>query len=473
MAHEGIADLVVIASTVITMAPDSMTDAAEGVVIVPGEAVALGTRIALQPCIGETTRVIDLPDAVILPGFVDSHIHPVFGIKLTRGADLSRCRTLAGVESTLRAEVTRLAAEDWLLGWGLDPNAFGEEPVPPTVLSSVAGERPAFIRFFDDNAALASDAALTLGGVTGLEEFTDGSRVVTDDQGPNRYLLELKAIHLMEAVLSPLRFGHRAEALFDVFLHRARGGFMSGQVQGLAPDAIGLFQMIEATRDLPIRLRISPWHLPRAPLEKVSRLAELKGTHGWHWVVEGVKLMIDGTIDNGTAWLHEPNCLGESPASLLLNPEQYRRALTEYAATHRIEHIETKTDAVLSVFVTSKGTTNMQPTHCTLFTKADESDNWSRRLGHEHTEHGLRTRDLVSAGMPLALRSDWPVAPSDTVGILAHAQLRRPHDDPDATPINPNQALDALRGADRGSVSHGRSCPRHPRCRCCRGHHGA
>jgi predicted amidohydrolase YtcJ len=94
------------------------------------------------------------------------------------------------------------------------------------------------------------------------------------------------------------------------------------------------------------------------------------------------------------------------------------------------------------------GYTN-QTTHCTLFTKADGSDNLSRRLGEERAERGFRTRDLVRAGVPLALGSDWPVAPSDAVGILADAQLRRPHDDPDAVPINPGQALDrldALRG---------------------------
>jgi predicted amidohydrolase YtcJ len=47
------------------------------------------------------------------------------------------------------------------------------------------------------------------------------------------------------------------------------------------------------------------------------------------------------------------------------------------------------------------------------------------------------------------LGSDWPVAPSDAVGILADAQLRRPHAEPDAVPINPDQALtamEALRG---------------------------
>jgi predicted amidohydrolase YtcJ len=91
----------------------------------------------------------------------------------------------------------------------------------------------------------------------------------------------------------------------------------------------------------------------------------------------------------------------------------------------------------------------MQPTHCTLFTRADGSDHWSTRLGEERAARGFRTGDLVRAGVPLALGSDWPIAPSDAVGILADARLRRPHDDPDAEPVHPEQALgavDALRG---------------------------
>jgi predicted amidohydrolase YtcJ len=478
---DGGADLVLLGGVVVTMAEDqSSPTAPQGVAIVADRVVAIGSRSELQAHIGEGTRVVDMPGAVILPGFVDSHIHPVFGIDLTRGADLTRCRTLADVEAALRDEAARLSSEEWLLGWGLDPNVFGEEPVSNPVLDGVAGDRPAFIRFFDAHAALASSAALTRAGITGAEEFTDASRVVTDPTGaPTGYLLELQAIQLVEAILPPLTFENRAEALYQVLLLMARAGFTSGQVQDLAPDAIELLTTIEATRDLPIRLRMSPWYVPGAPLEEVSRLAALQGQHGRRWVVEGVKLMIDGTIDNGTAWLHEPDCLGESTASLWLDPDQYREALVELdrrgipttthaigdagidfvvraidgldrgAVTHRIEHIETMTDAALEVFVSSGATASMQPTHCTLFTRADGSDNWSRRLGGERAARGFRTRDLVRAGIPLALGSDWPVAPSSAVGILADAQLRRPHDDPHAAPINADQSLapmDALRG---------------------------
>ena len=474
------ADLIVIAGSVVTMADDAAAVEASAIAIADGRVLAIGDPADLEDHIGQGTRVVELEGAVILPGFVDSHIHPVFGLELTRGADLSRCRTPADVRQQLGAHVAALGDDEWLLGWGLDPNVFGDRAVTNEVLDGVAGERPAMVRLFDAHAALASSRALELAGVTGSEQFTDSSRVVCDEDGrPTGYLLELQAMALVEQHVPQLTFDERVQALYEILLRMARAGFTAGQVQDLAPGTIELLESIEAARELPIGLRLSPWFEPGTDFADIERLVSLQGRHGRRWRVEGVKLMIDGTIDNGTAWLHEPDCLGQSTTSLWLDPEQYRAAIAELDrrgipttthaigdagidfvvrtidglstrnATHRIEHIETMTDASLELFAASGATASMQPTHCTLFTRADGSDNWSRRLGAERAARGFRMGDLVRAGVPLALGSDWPVAPSDAVGILADAQLRRPHDDPGAPVIGPAQALgalDALRG---------------------------
>ncbi|HEU4755475.1 MAG TPA: amidohydrolase [Agromyces sp.] len=479
------ADTVLFGGTVITMADGIGTpQGATGVAIADGRILAIGDRDGLQALIDDATEVIDLPGATILPGFVDSHIHPVFGLSLTRGADLTGCRTLAEVEHRLGAELEQLGDGEWLLGWGLDPNAFEGAEVTNRVLDEVAPGRPAFIRLFDAHAALASSRALEIAGCRGDEQFTDGSRVVTDASGrPTGYLLELQAMAIVEPFVPELTFDQRVDGLYDVLMRMARAGFTAGQVQDLAPGTLEILRAIEQARDLPIRLRMSPWFEPGTAVEEVDRLARLQGVHGRRWVVEGVKLMIDGTIDNGTAWLHEPDCLGESTRSLWLDPERYREALAELDrrgipttthaigdagiefvvraiaglphrnATHRVEHIETMTDAALELFASSGITASMQPTHCTLFTRADGSDHWSTRLGEERAARGFRTGDLVRAGVPLALGSDWPIAPSDAVGILADARLRRPHDDPDAVPVNPEQALDAV-DALRGFTTH-------------------
>ncbi|MHA7224172.1 hypothetical protein ACX80S_17960 [Arthrobacter sp. RHLT1-20] len=50
---------------------------------------------------------------------------------------------------------------------------------------------------------------------------------------------------------------------------------------------------------------------------------------------------------------------------------------------HRIEHIQSIPDSVLEEIVDAGATTSLQPTHCALYSRADHSDNWSRRLGTE------------------------------------------------------------------------------------------
>ena len=98
-------------------------------------------------------------------------------------------------------------------------------------------------------------------------------------------------------------------------------------------------------------------------------------------------------------------------------------------------------------------TASMQPTHCTEYTHADHSDNWSTRLGPARASRGWRIRDLREAGVRVALGSDWPIADFDPRGILASAQLRRRGGDPDHTPIGPEQAISA-RMALEGYTTH-------------------
>ncbi len=51
------------------------------------------------------------------------------------------------------------------------------------------------------------------------------------------------------------------------------------------------------------------------------------------------------------------------------------------AAVQRIEHIESVPDALIERFSRLGVVASMQPTHCTHYSRAEHSDNWSVRLG--------------------------------------------------------------------------------------------
>lgn len=77
-------------------------------------------------------------------------MHPVLGLDMTAGLDLSGCTNLASVRAALRdavaaagvAEAGAPGREEWILGWGLDPNSFGTIPVGSGAVEDVLAGRP-------------------------------------------------------------------------------------------------------------------------------------------------------------------------------------------------------------------------------------------------------------------------------------------------------------------------------------------
>ncbi|MFE9458023.1 amidohydrolase [Streptomyces californicus] len=443
-----------------------------------GRTVALGDDREIRALADASTTVIDLKGAVVTPGLVDGHIHPVTGAEMTDGLDLSGCTDLAGLREALAGEVRRLAPGAWLHAWGLDPNAFGDVPVASAALSPVLDGVPALLRLFDAHSLLASPRALELAGVDGPRTFDQAAEVVCDADGrPTGLLLEEAACELVErAAPAPTRQECR-DRLAAALRSMAAAGLTGGHAMDANGDSLALYADLDAAGDLPLRLRVAPWCQPGADTDAVRALIGEQGRGGSLWRTEGVKLFMDGTIDNGTAWLERPDCHGESTHSFWPDPAAYTRVIGELhdagvpTATHaigdaavrhvldaveqargaggadvrhRVEHIETVPDDTVARFAKLGVVASMQPTHCTDFTRADHTDNWSRRLGEERASHAWRCRDLWDAGARVVLGSDWPIAPFPPLGVMAGARHRRPGRDLTRPPHGPEQALTAL-----------------------------
>ncbi|MFG3395078.1 amidohydrolase [Streptomyces parvus] len=443
-----------------------------------GRTAALGGDREIRALADASTTVIDLKGAVVTPGLVDGHLHPVSGAELTHGLDLSGCTDLAGVREALAGEVRRLAPGAWLHAWGLDPNVFGDAPVESAALSPVLDGVPALLQLFDAHSMLASPRALELAGVDGPRTFDQAAEVVCDAAGrPTGLLLEDAACELVErAAPRPTREESR-DRLAAALRSMAAAGLTGGHAMDANGDSLALYAELDSAGDLPLRLRVAPWCQPGADADAVRELIGQQGTGGTLWRTAGVKLFMDGTIDNGTAWLERPDCHGESTHAFWPDPEVYTRVIGELhragvptathaigdaavrhaldsvakartaegpAVRHRIEHIETVPDDTVARFAELGVVASMQPTHCCDFTRADHTDNWSRRLGEERASRAWRCRDLWDADARVVLGSDWPIAPFPPLGVMAGARHRRPGRDLTQPPHGPGQALTAL-----------------------------
>ncbi|AKA03830.1 amidohydrolase [Streptomyces noursei ZPM] len=452
-----------------------------------GKITALGDDREIRALADTATTVIDLKGAVVTPGLTDGHLHPVSGAELTHGLDLSGCTDLDGVRAALAREVAALAPGAWLHGWGLDPNVFGDRPIESAALAPVLDGVPALLQLFDAHSMLASPRALELAGVDGPRTFDQAAEVVCDDAGrPTGLLLEDAACELVErAAPQPTREERRAR-LAAALRAMAAAGLTGGHAMDANGDSLAFYDELDAAGDLPLRLRVAPWCQPGTDADGVRALIAQQGTGGRLWRTAGVKLFMDGTIDNGTAWLERPDCHGESTHAFWPDPAAYTRVIGQLHAAgvptathaigdaavrhaldaveqarradpngvrHRIEHIETVPDDTLRRFAELGVLASMQPTHCCDFTRADHTDNWSRRLGEERAGRAWRCRDLTDAGATVVLGSDWPIAPYPPLGVMAGARHRRPTRDLAQPPHGPEQALTALE-ALRGMTVH-------------------
>ncbi|GAA4836001.1 amidohydrolase [Saccharopolyspora rosea] len=451
-----------------------------------GRIAALGDAREIRALADSSTTVVDLGGAVVTPGLVDGHLHPVTGAELTHGLDLSGCADLDDVRDALALQASCLAPGAWLRGWGLDPNVFGDRPVEAAALAPVLDGIPALLQLFDAHSVLASDRALELAGVDGPRRFDQAAEVVCDDRGrPTGLLLEDAACELVERAAPQPTRAERRDRLAEVLRAMAATGLTGGHVMDANGDSLDLYAELDADDALPLRLRIAPWCQPGTDDDGWRELVAQQGTGGRLWRVAGVKLFMDGTIDNGTAWLEHPDCHGESAHAFWPDPDAYARIIAELhragvptathaigdaavrhaldsvenavarggaGARHRIEHIETVPDDTVRRFARAGVIASMQPTHCCDFTRADHTDNWSRRLGEERASRAWRCRDLWESGATVVLGSDWPIADHDPRAVMAGARHRRPSRDLTRPPHNPDQALtaqQALQGVTR------------------------
>lgn len=151
-----------------------------------GRFKAIGTEDAVRhACAGEY-QVLDAAGAVVLPGLIDAHAHPMDEGRRLSIADLSKAKS----EEEAVAAAAAFAHSDppkpgaFLLGFGWDQNGWaGEFPSRRSLDKALPAELPAYLDRIDGHAAWVNSAALRLSGVNRSTPDPQGGRIIRDSDG--------------------------------------------------------------------------------------------------------------------------------------------------------------------------------------------------------------------------------------------------------------------------------------------------
>nr|WP_240942449.1 amidohydrolase family protein [Planosporangium thailandense] len=437
-----------------------------------GVVVAVGDDADVRRECDASTRLIDGAGLVLTPGLTDGHQHLFQGAEVAQGVDFDRVESLEGIRSRLRGRRAETGAGRWLLGFALAYEAFEGRAYHHTLIDDAAGDGPMLVYALDLHTAFVNGHALRLAGVDGPRNLGDGAIVVCDDAGrPTGELRERSAIDLVLRHLPAPTRAQRLSWYADAMARQNAVGITALHLMDGGPETVDLLAELESEGLLNLRVALHHFVTPATSDDELSEIIASRSRAGRRWRADGVKFMIDGVIDTGTAWLEEPDNFGDGREPMWPDPDVYRRRLRQVhdagfrvathaigdravrevldayaglpggsAGRHRIEHIETAPDATIARFAPERVTASMQPIHL-RWLKPDLSDPWSQRLDPRRCAHGMRSGDLSAAGALMVLGSDWPVAPFDPrVGFFA-ARLRRAPDVDDDRPIGASRPL--------------------------------
>jgi predicted amidohydrolase YtcJ len=301
------ADLAFVRGAVYTV--DGARSWAETVAVSKGRIVFVGTDAASKPWIGMRTRIVDLAGKMLLPGFHDSHAHPVDGGIDSLEVDLHGIETPEKVLEKIRAYAAAHPDAAWVRGSGWELPTFPNANPTRELLDGAVPDRPAFLYAMDGHSAWANSKALAIAGVTKDTPDPPHGRIERDPKtGEPSGALREEATGLVSRHL-PKRTSRDYSNGLAAALKIANGfGLTSLQEANASTEDLAAYAASDARGTLTARIVASLHCDTDAGVAGVPGLVALRQRYrdGRRFRAGGVKIFADGVLETKTAAVLEP-----------------------------------------------------------------------------------------------------------------------------------------------------------------------
>jgi predicted amidohydrolase YtcJ len=95
-----------------------------------GKIIAVGERGVCAAALEKGYQPVDLQGCSLLPGFIDTHLHPVLLIFYALNCDLGSAKSMGDLQHGLQEALARKSSASWLIGLNFDEQNIREKRVP-------------------------------------------------------------------------------------------------------------------------------------------------------------------------------------------------------------------------------------------------------------------------------------------------------------------------------------------------------
>ena len=459
-------------------AVDAARTVAEAAAVRGGRIVAVGSAADVTGLIGPQTEVVELAGGMLLPGFIDAHVHPLSGGLESLGCSLSDRTTVDALLAKLK-ECAAQGGEGWLVGRGWNLGLFPPDGNPrKKLLDDIFPDRPVYLEGIDGHSAWVNSKALEAAGIDKKTPNPPLGIIEREKNGEPTGTLREAAIGLVTGLLPPTDPETAAEGMRRAIAQANAFGITSLIEAAGGTAELGAYKSLADRNELNVRVLVSIAHEAQATLgggDFEQLLANRESYRSTRVRPDAVKIFADGVLEGETAallepYLDKPGFLGplnyepEELTQLVTRIDQLgmqvhihaigdravRVALDAFAAAraanasgtwmHHIAHLQLIDPADLPRFKELNVAANFQAVWA--YPDSYITDLNLPVVGQERVNRMYPIASAARAGALIVGGSDWPVSTLNPLDAMQVAVTRIDPDGVIQAVLNENERVD-------------------------------
>ncbi len=449
----------------------------QAVAIRDGKIMFVGSDDAVRIHIGPDTELHDLRGRMMLPGFQDAHVHPLYAGLEALSCNLAGQDNLAYYRSTIAEYAATNPDVPWITGGGWLMSVFGPGGSPSkTILDELVPDRPVYLTSSDGHTGWANSVALQIAGITkDTPDPVDGIIDRHPLSGEAIGSLQEGAMSLMEQYLPKPSHDQRIAAL-RYALDVMRGyGITSFQKADTSESDLKIYAQLDRDDELNMRVVAALLWDNFGTEEQLAALKEQRKRYSTdHIRPTSVKIYVDGVMENYTAVMLDPylvesgtrgmlmidpgflveatsaidaagfqlhfHALGDGAVRLALDAvEEARDRNGDTDLRHHLSHLQVIHPDDIPRFRELGAVANFQP----LWAYADDyiTDLTLPFINSETARWIYPIKSVIDTGATVAFGSDWSVSTVDPLPQIETAITRVDAFTNDTDVLNPEQRI--------------------------------
>lgn len=437
--------------------------------------VGNSSETSVQDLIKAGIETFDLEGRVVIPGFIDAHTHLLFFGLSQRKLDLTDCKSLEELLSTISDYARKHPELPRVLCRGWHQPSTGRLALA-TMLDSIDPHgRPIYVEALDLHSTWVNIAALDELPLDAAKDLGEHQVPYGENGRPTGLFAEAGQTDIVWPFLNELYTDEELQAAlqtaFDIYIASGYTGVIDMAMDDHSWDALKQYRETHGTFPIHIAAHWLVWPAGDIAAQvdvAIARNKEWNPSSTPDFCVVGIKLICDGVVDGCTAALSQPYPSHNNLIDPLFTKEQMDMAVTKAAqanlqvaihaignaavkqaidsiastnsptARHRIEHLEVTNKEDAKRLGALGITASVQPVHSDPAILVD----YQKLIGPHLWDRAFAYKEFLDGHACVAFGTDAPTARHLPLPNLYNATTRRSATQPHMTErTTPHQAL--------------------------------